>query len=316
MGKKKNGSREISDELLSALNGLDMQQISLDKLQQASDAAFSAMSEQDRDKFEAMMYMAMMGIDPAEYAQFYAIFEKSGEIASRIAPDEDPWGEPMFQRGSMRNKSDIKEYQGLPDAENLTLVLKIQMKDVAKPPMWREVEVPADYDFSQLQEIIQNVVGLENYHLWQFNKHAYDDSLLIGMSSNNSSGGPMEFVTHEANETPLTVFLQKKGDKLEYVYDFGDDWIFNIEVKDVLNKKTEIPKCTKYKSELNAMEDSGGVWSYISAREDLENWGSLTKKEQKNHAANHGFDNIDDYLEYLNENRINLDCINECLSLI
>lgn len=279
MGRKKNVGREVSDEFLSALNDLDKQQISIEKLQQASDVALSTLSEEDRDKFEAMMCMAMMGINPKEYAEFYAIFEKSGEIASRIAPNMDPWEEPMFMGDTRNNKSDIKEYHALPDAENHTLVLKIQMKDVTKPPMWREVEVPADYNFSQLQDIIQSVVGLENYHLWQFNKYAYDNSLLIGMSRNNSSGGQMEFVTHEADETPLTVFLQKKGDKLEYVYDFGDDWVFNIEVKDLLNKKTESPKCTKYKSELNAIEDCGGVCSYINAREDLESWGTLSKKE-------------------------------------
>ncbi|MDE5808217.1 MAG: plasmid pRiA4b ORF-3 family protein [Muribaculaceae bacterium] len=224
---------------------------------------------------------------------------------------------PFMSGGFGKKRIEIKEYEPLKDASEHTLVLRIQMKDVTKPPMWREVEVPADFDFMQLHEVIQEVVGLENYHMWQFNAKAYDNSLQISADMENDSpfGGGMDGMTHDAEETYLTQFLQNKGDKLEYVYDFGDDWIFTVEVKELCDKKIDHPVCRKYKSELNALEDFGGIWSYLDARQDLDTWEKMSKKERKKRFQERGFDSEEEYLEFLNEHRFNLDEINAALDV-
>lgn len=322
--KKKEPEREVSDELLSAFEELRTggENINADRLAEISDMAFGTMSEDEKDEFEAMWFLAMQGVTPDDYAQFYqsvqfarSMIEEPVDMPASNGYDDVM--NPFFGlTGFHRFGSVVKEYKPLKDASNHTLVLKIQMKDVTKPPMWREVEIPADYNFEQLHDVIQVVTGLENSHLWQFNVKAYDDSLLIGFSEEGDFHGRLQFVTHEADETPLTQFLQQKGDKLEYVYDFGDDWIFSVEVKELAGRKIEHPVCRKFKSELNALEDFGGIWDYLSAREDYEEWGKLTNKERKQRADNHGFESADEYLQFLNENRISLDDVNEALEFI
>lgn len=308
----------MSDELLAAFQGGNTGNgiTDMHKLEEISDIAFGSLSEEEKHNFEAMLILAVRGITPEEYAQFYHIFQLSGSIAEGICGDTDTNEQPFMFSNEGRKISEIKEYNPLKDASEHTLVLKIQMKDVSKPPMWREVEVPADFNFLQLHEVIQEVVGLEDCHLWQFNVKAYDDSLLIASKPEDQFSMGVEGLTHDSEETPLTQFLQQKGDKLEYVYDFGDDWIFLVEVKELSNKKIDRPVCRKYKGELNAIEDFGGVWSYLEARRDLDSWGKMSKKDRKKRYEECGFDSEEEYLEFLNEHRFSLDDVNDALEMI
>lgn len=293
----------------------------LEKLREAGNMAMTQLSDDEKEDFAAMFCLASRGVTPEDYSEFYHIFQMSGEVVESLFEEESDSNDkdffPIFGPAFGRKRSTVKEYEPLKDASGHKLVLKIQMKDVSKPPMWREVEIPADYNFLQLHEIIQAVTGLENYHLWQFNEKAYDDSLIIGieMGENGFEAG-LDFITHDAGKTPLTQFLQKKGDKLEYTYDFGDDWIFTVEVKDLIEKKNEQPRCLKFKSELNAIEDFGGPWAYIDAREDLDNWSKYSKKEREQRVEELGFDSSSDYLQFLNAHRTSLDDLNDALSAI
>ncbi len=273
------------------------------------------MSPEEREVFGIMFELAMMGVTPEDYAHFYQIFDMAGQVAESMYPaddmsDEDlPWNDDLYREPVTADK-----YEPLADASAHTLVLKVQMKDVQKPPMWREIEIPADYNFLQLHYAIQEVTGLKNCHLWQFNEKAYNHSLVIGAGEDSAMDMGLEDFTHEARETPVTTFLQRKGDKLEYVYDFGDDWIFTIEVKDLLDKKSEHPVCRKYKSDLNAIEDFGGVWSYLDAREEMKEWETLTKKKREEIAWSHNFESPGDYIKFLHKNCIDIEAVNASLA--
>ncbi len=168
------------------------------------------------------------------------------------------------------------------DMENSSLVLKIAMQHVSKPPVWREVQVPGTFNFYQLHFVIQAVYYLFNCHLWSFGRCAYDQDLSIGMPDDAEWND--NYTTHQADETPLMLFLGKKGDKLVYTYDFGDSWEFAITVSQVKNEKIEFPLLLKWKGDLQPVEDSGGVWCYMQMRNFLENESTLTQK-QKNEIA-------------------------------
>lgn len=146
------------------------------------------------------------------------------------------------------------------DASKLTLKLKIKLQNVAKPPMWREVLVPADFNFSQLHYVIQAAVGLNDCHLWQFGRKAYDNNLVIGIPRKDIYSFGIDGCTYHADETPLIAFLAEKGDKLVYTYDFRLDWIFDISVVDVLERQEEVAECRKYKSDLQAID---GIRPYL-----------------------------------------------------
>lgn len=141
------------------------------------------------------------------------------------------------------------------DADNKTLKIKIQLRNVTKPPMWREVLVPADFNFSQLHYVIQTVTVLDNCHLWLFDIRPKTHNLLIGIPKTDLFSFGIDDCSFDADQTPLTAFLAKKGDKLVYVYDFRLDWIFNISVIDVVERHGEVAECRKYKSELQALDD-------------------------------------------------------------
>lgn len=313
IGLKKNKESEKNPDMINQLCP-EIGRIGLDELDDVCNEVLSSIDRSDVDKLLAMEFLMDKGVTPEEYSKYYGVYQTNKTLVpielpslNRIAEDDVDWS-------YYRHRSEVKEYAPLKDAREYTLVLKIQLKDVAKPPMWREVEIPANMDFRSLHDIIQVVMDFEDCHLWQFNQKAYDNSLLIGGQDED-----MDFasgVTHDPHETPVTMFLQNKKDKLEYVYDFGDDWIFTIEVKELLKKRSEYPVCRKYKGELNPIDDFGGVWSYISAREDLAVWNKLSKKQRKEHAEMHGFDSADEYIDFLTDHLINIEEVNDILTEI
>ena len=328
---KKSRERKMSPALRDAFNGGHPAKYELDlnKLGEIADMMMENLSDEEKETFQLMLQLAMNGVIPEEYEQFYSLLRISNAILGNSQYGDDDSDEdsedadddfffPFGQFGPRRGRYAVKEYTPLPDASSHTLVLKIKMKDVSKPPMWREVEIPADYDFMRLHEVIQAVVGLDDCHLWQFNVKAYDDSLMIGKSPDREDpfGMGVNDVSHEAETTPVTQFLQQKGDKLEYVYDFGDDWIFEVEVKELYDRKIDHPVCRKFKSELNAIEDFGGIWSYISTRESLEKWDKLSKKEKKECYENAGFETAEEYHEFLMQSLFDLEEVNDALKQI
>ena len=321
---KKDNKREVNFQILSNFkgNGSDNGSSDMTKPEEMADMAMDGLEDDEQRKFLLMCTLASNGVTPDEYAEFYSFFEASANLIEGFAPsmdaDDDDAALPFSGNMLRGGECAVNEYAPLKDAEAYTLVLKIQMKGVTKPPMWREVEIPADFTFGQLHEVIQSVTGLYDSHLWQFNVKAYDKALIIGIEGddNNPYSPGLEYVTHDADETEVTQFLQKKGDKLEYVYDFGDDWIFVVEVKDLIAKRIDNAVCLKYKGDLNALEDFGGVWAYLQARKDLEDWSEYSKKERKERSENVGFESEKEYIEFLNSNLFDIEDVNDELKLL
>ena len=252
--------------------------------------------------FTLLGHMVESGITPEKYTSFYNAYEK---LRPMIMQDM-----PSGKRNGSKKAVDPSIGSHLKDK---TLLLKIQMKGIVKPPMWREVEVPADMTFLHLHDVIQCVMGLENCHLWQFNERAYNNWVQISIPSRGDYDDGVEHITDDASRTPIYDYLGEVGEKLEYVYDFGDDWIFTVTVKKILDKKTEHPVCTAFKSELNAIEDTGGPWRYEEMRMNLADWKKLNKKEKEEIADRACFDSPTDYHDMLRSSLFNIDAVNERL---
>jgi hypothetical protein len=147
--------------------------------------------------------------------------------------------------------------------------LKIQLNGT---PIWRRVEIYANTDFEKLHEIIQVVMGWQNYHLYEFvinDEHIMpeDDSFETPVSKYNLS-------------TKLKKIL-KRGQIFEYIYDLGDNWRHIIEVEDVIHRRyQDIGKDVmngidkKYPYCLDGAkkcppEDVGGVQGYYRVVESM-----------------------------------------------
>jgi len=135
--------------------------------------------------------------------------------------------------------------------------LKVGLRG-AKPPIWRRLEVPADTGLADLHGIIQVAFDWENSHL-----HVFETEFGAFGIADRELG-------HRA-EAPVTLeqVAPAAGDRLEYTYDFGDDWTHEIVVEKVLDRQTvAYPRCTGGRRAAPP-EDCGGIWGYAELIEVL-----------------------------------------------
>lgn len=285
-----------SDNIFPAFNPYDLDSMNIPPKMLPS---FSN-NDIDFGTFQLAIELILRGVTPEKYTALH-------ELCKKIMPliEEDKIGE----KNNLKPQKHVakKHVASAP----CSLLLRIQMKGVTKPPMWRDVEVPATMTFEDLHNIIQIVCSFENYHLWQFNKNAYMDNLVIGIPMETNDDFGIDDVTDDASETPLSAYLANVGDKLEYVYDFGDDWTFTITVKKVLEKELQHPVCVAHKCDMNPMEDSGGVWSYLDMRDIFNNWSNMSKKAKDEAAERLGYDDPKYLFEILDEMAFDLTLVNE-----
>ncbi|NDV93417.1 plasmid pRiA4b ORF-3 family protein [Dysgonomonas sp. 521] len=139
---------------------------------------------------------------------------------------------------------------------------KIQLKDIAKPPVWRKVSVPADFSFFQFHGVIQVVFGWNNTHLFEFKDKEYQSNLRIGIPYEDDFFDPgFAAQLKDAEEMELSAVFKKAGEKLFYVYDFGDSWLHSITLEAIGFKNEKEAVCLSGKGACPP-EDCGGVWAY------------------------------------------------------
>jgi hypothetical protein len=137
--------------------------------------------------------------------------------------------------------------------------IKVQLRGVTKPPVWRRLQVPADLSLDQLHEVIQTAMGWHDCHM-----HLFSDGW-------NDYGRPDGELGHE-DERNVRLFqlLTSVGDKIGYNYDFGDDWLHDITLEKILPAGAGVtsPVCTAGKGACPP-EDCGGVWGYEELKATL-----------------------------------------------
>jgi hypothetical protein len=138
----------------------------------------------------------------------------------------------------------------LPEGTEVTV--KVTLKNVSKPPVWRRVTVPASLPLDAFHEVLQAVMGWENVHL-----HSFADAA-VGY-------GPVETDLDMEDEAEFTVahLGWSPGDRFTYTYDFGDDWVHDIRVEDIImtGGKARRPVLLAGKGACPP-EDCGGPWGY------------------------------------------------------
>ena len=141
----------------------------------------------------------------------------------------------------------------------LVYQLKITLSGVSRPPVWRRVLVPADVTLADLHEVIQQAMGWDDYHMHLFS---------VG---GQEYGSPDPELGHASDRNVLlSQVLTSPGDRLNYTYDFGDDWEHDIVLEETRSAGPEetYPSCVAGKSACPP-EDCGGVWGYAELKEIL-----------------------------------------------
>ena len=138
--------------------------------------------------------------------------------------------------------------------------LKVTLKHV-KPPIWRRFQVRADISLDSLHGLLQDIMGWSNGHL-----HVFE----VGQMQFGDCALLEDGDVHSSRTTRLEDALPNVGDKLNYLYDFGDGWEHVVLVEKALDPEfgTEYPVCLQGKRNCPP-EDCGGPWGYQVLLETL-----------------------------------------------
>ena len=131
--------------------------------------------------------------------------------------------------------------------------LKISL-DRTKPSIWRRFFVEEGMSFHKLHLIIQEVMGWENYHLYDFNINQSRITL-----PDSDWDDPEKIMDSKKTKVKDLVLKQK----FFYTYDFGDCWEHTILVEKILPKEQDkmYPHCVG--GELSCPpEDCGSTFGY------------------------------------------------------
>jgi hypothetical protein len=135
------------------------------------------------------------------------------------------------------------------------LQLKITLKGISKPPVWRRVQVRADTTFATLHQIIQAAFGWTDTHLHRFE---YEGEQI---------GVPDPEWGNEGATTLDEVLLGPK-DRIRYTYDFGDNWEHDVLLEKVMEPDTNDGRPVLLTGKgARPPEDCGGPWGYAELKD-------------------------------------------------
>jgi len=139
-----------------------------------------------------------------------------------------------------------------------TLIFKISLpEDDAGNACWREVETTADKPLSKLAEGIINAFGFDFDHAYGFYSDlSYDYyssqvkyELFADMGEDMTMDGPPAL---SVEKTKTGRVFTELGQKMQFVFDYGDEWRFLIELR---NFGEKVP-CRRYPRTVNAQGDA------------------------------------------------------------
>ncbi|HWG61913.1 MAG TPA: plasmid pRiA4b ORF-3 family protein [Streptosporangiaceae bacterium] len=129
-------------------------------------------------------------------------------------PDEDSAGLTDLGRYA------IRRLRGMAQAGDPLLQVRITLRDVNDPPVWRRVIIPAAYSLDRVHAVIQAAMGWQDCHL-----HAFR----VG----DASYGPPD------PDSELGYLDERKfrlggltADRILYEYDFGDNWEHELVIEE------------------------------------------------------------------------------------
>ena len=145
---------------------------------------------------------------------------------------------------------------GLPGGD--VYQLKITLRGVSKPPVWRRAAVPAGLTLDLLHDVIQEVMGWENDHLHVFSTPRRDYG---------TPGSDLGFA--DEGKVTLAEVLTRPGATMRYNYDFGDDWEHGIVLEKILPPDPVAGLSCLAGKGACPPEDCGGAWGYDHLKEVL-----------------------------------------------
>lgn len=129
-----------------------------------------------------------------------------------------------------------------------------------EPQIWREVDVPDNYNFWELHVAIQDAFGWLDYHLHEFipNKKGPTGGKNIGLPESELDDSVIADW-----DISLKKYFSTVGNYISYNYDFGDSWNHEVKLIGILlaEESNQYPRCIAGERACPP-EDCGGLWGY------------------------------------------------------
>ena len=115
-----------------------------------------------------------------------------------------------------------------------------------------------------LHLILQRVMGWKNYHLYRFEVASAE------YSEPHPDNDFYGLLFEDSEQATLGRLVGARGARFLYEYDFGDGWLHEIVLEDILKHQPDIryPICVDGRRACPP-EDCGGVWGYVELLEAI-----------------------------------------------
>ncbi|QSE93870.1 plasmid pRiA4b ORF-3 family protein [Rhodococcus pseudokoreensis] len=132
-------------------------------------------------------------------------------------------------------------------------------------PVWRRIRLDAALPLAALHDVIQSAFGWEDSHLHEFSVGPAYSGGKVFIPAEDFAHRDVVGTAVPEEEVAVGLLLGSVGDRLTYLYDFGDDWIHHIEVESVDNPAPDSPAALCLDGHNMApYEDSGGPWGWAN----------------------------------------------------
>ena len=135
-----------------------------------------------------------------------------------------------------------------------TYHLKISL-DGIEPEITREIKINSQCTLYELHAVIQISMGWFSCHLHEFEKGGER----YGTNDPDGWGEPVI----DEKTVSLSDIFKRRGSKINYLYDFGDDWLHTVKLVDIDDEPIIYPACIEGKRACPP-EDVGGVYGYMN----------------------------------------------------
>jgi len=142
--------------------------------------------------------------------------------------------------------------------------LKVTLVDT-ESPIWRCLLVPTNMLLGDFHFVLQDAMGWTNSHLHEFiagGEWTFD--FVTGGTCYGNIQFDEEGDMEDEFSTTLGGILKQPGDRIAYVYDFGDNWTHSILLEEILSSVpagVEVPSCLEGKRACPP-DDCGGTSGY------------------------------------------------------
>lgn len=107
--------------------------------------------------------------------------------------------------------------------------LKITLQGT-KPPVWRRFQTRSDTKLTRLHSMLLDIMGWSGYHLYEFGVDGLHYTGPEELEEDIYDRG-----LQDGSKVQLSQVMSEVGDKIVYVYDFGDGWQHAIKLEKILD---------------------------------------------------------------------------------